>query len=88
MLLQEVLLTYCSTTEPLPVTAGCIADIAKHAFDIGQVNKNLFICITLLNSLNDPSFESLQNSVSTLISKSSQSALCDPTDIQVLMENA
>lgn len=87
-LLQEALSTYCSTNEPLPVTAGRITDTVKRAFDIGTIDRDLFTCIALLNSLNDPSFESLQNSVSTLISRSTQSSPCDPTDIRILMENA
>lgn len=87
-LLQEALSTYCSTSEPLPITAGRITDTVRRAFDIGTVDKDLFTCIALLNSLNDPSFESLQNSVSTILSKSSQSAPCSPTDIRILMENA
>ncbi|KAG5717402.1 hypothetical protein E4T56_gene7678 [Termitomyces sp. T112] len=87
-LLQEALSTYCSTAEPLPVTAGCIVNTVKRAFDIGTVDRNLFACIALLNSLNYPSFESLQNPVSTLISKCTQSTPCDPTDIRILMENA
>ena len=87
-LLQEALSTYCSTAEPLPITAGRIADTVKRAFDIGDVTKDLFTCIALLNSLNDPSFESLQNLVSTLLSKSTQSAPCNPTNIRLLMENA
>lgn len=87
-LLQEALSTYCSLSEPLPTTAGHVADIIKRAFDIGEVNQDLFTCIALLNSLNDPSFEALQNSVSTLISNSLRDTPCDPNAIRLLMENA
>lgn len=87
-LLQDALSTYCSMTEPLPTTAGRIVDTVKRAFDIGTVDVNLFTCIALLNSLNDPAFESLQNSVSTLLSSSTQSKPCSPADIRILMENA
>ncbi|KNZ78861.1 hypothetical protein J132_09544 [Termitomyces sp. J132] len=85
-LLQEALSTYCSQSEPLPATAIQVADIVKRAFDIGTIDVDLFTCITLLNSLNNPSFEALQNSVSTL-SKSTAMSPCMPTDIWLLMEN-
>ncbi|KAG5732659.1 hypothetical protein E4T56_gene16773 [Termitomyces sp. T112] len=87
-LLQKALLTYCSQSESLPVTASWITNIVKLAFDIGKISTDLFTCIALLNSLNDPSFEALQNSVSTLLSKSMKDLPCSPMDIWLLMENA
>ncbi|KAG5735409.1 hypothetical protein E4T56_gene11117 [Termitomyces sp. T112] len=86
-LLQEALLMYCSQSESLPVMASQITDIVKRAFDISEINTDLFTCIALLNSLNDPSVEALQNSVSTLLSKSTKDLLCSSTDIWLLMEN-
>lgn len=87
-LLQEALSTYCSHFEPLPVTVGRITDIVKRTFDVGDVTRELFTCIALLNSLNDPSFDGLQNSVSTLLSAGTKEKPCDPVDIRLLMENA
>lgn len=68
--------------------AGRIVNIVKCAFNIGVIDVNLLTCIALLNSLNDPSFKSLQNSVSTILSKSTKEKLCILTDICLLMENA
>ncbi|KAG5726350.1 hypothetical protein E4T56_gene19658 [Termitomyces sp. T112] len=87
-LLQEALSTYCSTSEPLPTTAGCIVDTVKRAFYIGTIDAELFMCIALLNSLNDPSLEALQSSISTILSNSMKEKPCTPTDICLLMENA
>ncbi|KAG5715322.1 hypothetical protein E4T56_gene14577 [Termitomyces sp. T112] len=87
-LLQEALSTYCSQFESLLVMASRITNIVKRAFNIGKINADLFTCIALLNSLNNPSFEALQNSVSTLLSKSTKDLPCKPTDIRLLMENA
>ncbi|KAG6899302.1 hypothetical protein C0995_006392 [Termitomyces sp. Mi166 len=87
-LLQEALSTYCSQSESLPVMASQITDIVKRAFDIGKITMDLFMCIVLLNSLNDPSFNALQNSISTFLSKSTKKFSCKLTDIQLLMENA
>ncbi|KAF5386655.1 hypothetical protein D9615_001950 [Tricholomella constricta] len=86
-LLREALATYCSLSEPLPTTAKKISDIVRRAYDVGEINCDLFTCIALLNSLNDHAFESLQASVSQCLANSTKAAPFTSADIRRLMEN-
>ncbi|KAG6899752.1 hypothetical protein C0995_005030 [Termitomyces sp. Mi166 len=80
-LLQEALSTYCSQSKSLPVMVSQITNIVKRTFNIDEINADLFTCIALLSSLNDLAFKALQNSVSTLLSKSTKKLLCKLMDI-------
>ena len=63
-LIQEVLKIQCSPTEPLPATARQICDIVNRIFSIQALDKDLFKCVILLNSLNSPQYEPIQAQVS------------------------
>jgi hypothetical protein len=52
-LLQETLSLQCSKTVPLTTTATQIHSAILHAFEMGNLTADLFVCIALLNSLTD-----------------------------------
>ncbi|KAG5351674.1 hypothetical protein C0989_005369, partial [Termitomyces sp. Mn162] len=59
-LICQALLTYAPLAEPIDTTAHKICNLIDHAFLIGAIDKDLLKCITLLNSINNKSFQSLQ----------------------------
>jgi len=50
-LLQEALTTQCDKSTPLPVTVEKICSAIDHAYDMGEISKDLMMCIMLLSSL-------------------------------------
>lgn len=73
-LIQEALLIYASIAEPVDATVCKISDLIDWAFAIGTTNKDLLKCITLLNCINNKSFESLQTQVSQGLANSTADA--------------
>lgn len=59
-LIQEVLQIQCSPSEPLTTTAKRICDIVSRIFAIKALDEDLFKCVVLLNSLNDPQYSAVQ----------------------------
>ncbi|GLB45783.1 hypothetical protein LshimejAT787_2900110 [Lyophyllum shimeji] len=85
-LIREAFSTYCSATEPLPTTAMKICDIIDRAFAMGNINKDLFKCIALLNALNDDSFRAIQSNVSRALSESTATDPYTSSKIRRLLE--
>ncbi|HEV7738298.1 MAG TPA: hypothetical protein VGO47_13115, partial [Chlamydiales bacterium] len=52
-LLQEALTIICNHETPLPTTAEQICTKIDHAYEMGDITKDLFKCIALLGSLRD-----------------------------------
>ncbi|KAG6871459.1 hypothetical protein C0992_010906, partial [Termitomyces sp. T32_za158] len=63
-LIQEVLRIQCSPDESLTVTAKRICDIISRIFAIKALDEDLFKCVVLLNSLNNPLYAAVQTQVS------------------------
>ncbi|KAF5378789.1 hypothetical protein D9615_006919 [Tricholomella constricta] len=62
--IREALSTYCSTDTPTVDTATNICKLVDAAFDMGTIDRDLFKCIAILNSLNDKAFDNIQSSLS------------------------
>ncbi|KAG6901743.1 hypothetical protein C0995_008308 [Termitomyces sp. Mi166 len=63
-LIQEVLRIQCSPSESLTITGKWISDIIEHIFVICTLDKDLFKCVTLLNSLNSLQYKLIQAQIS------------------------
>ena len=50
-LLQEALTTQCTKSTLLPITADRICTVIDHAYNMGDISKDLLKCIALLGSL-------------------------------------
>ncbi|KAF5379176.1 hypothetical protein D9615_006023 [Tricholomella constricta] len=70
--IRKALSTYCSTSTPITDTAKEICELVDAAFDMGEINRDLFKCIAILNSLNDQAFESTQSTISRALSESTK----------------
>ncbi|KAG6815379.1 hypothetical protein H0H87_002425, partial [Tephrocybe sp. NHM501043] len=63
-LICEAFSTYAPVSKPIENMARKICKLINHAFAIGTIDKDLLKCITLLNSINDKTFKSMQTQVS------------------------
>jgi len=83
--LQEAMAAKCSRGTPLPVTAEKSCSEVDHAYDMGDISRDLMKCILLLNSLSD--FPHTRAMVSWDISSSSEANPITSTDIQQYMDD-
>ncbi|KAF8223976.1 hypothetical protein L208DRAFT_1314139 [Tricholoma matsutake] len=81
-LIHEALSTYCSLSEPLVSTATKICNTVNRMFAMGDITRDLFKCIALLNSLNDKAFKSIQSNISRALSDSTKTTPYTSNHIQ------
>lgn len=74
VLIQEVLKIQCFLSEPLTVTANHICDTVNRIFAIKALDKDLFKCIILLNSLNGAQYKPVQTQILRRLADSTTSA--------------
>lgn len=85
-LLRESLSTYNPITSPLEVTARKICELVDRAFDIGDINRDLFKSIALLNSINDKAYKALQTQISRGLADSTKDNPYRSSNIRKLFE--
>ena len=85
-LIQEVLKIQCSPSQPLTETAARICDIVNRIFAIQALDKDLFKCVVLLNSLNAPQYEPIQAQISRGLADATSNAPYTSDNIRKLLE--
>ncbi|KAG6885463.1 hypothetical protein C0995_009265 [Termitomyces sp. Mi166 len=80
-LLQEALTTKCSLSEPLTKTVDAIFEKIKHAFDAGDVTKDLLKSIAILSTLSDKSFSHLRSIISHDLGHTGSTVKYGPAEI-------
>lgn len=85
-LIQEVLRIQCLLSEPLTMTGKWISDIVERIFTIQTLDKDLFKCVVLLNSLNSPQYSSIQAQISHGLADSTRDAPYKLDNIQKLLK--
>jgi hypothetical protein len=85
-LLQEALMTRCTHTTPLPVTAEKICSSIDRAYEMGNISKDLLKCIALLGSLGND-FGNVRSIITRDISSSTDTAPFTSTQLRVYLDN-
>lgn len=85
-LMQEVLKMQCSPNEPLTTTATRICDTVNRIFAIQALDKDLFKCVMLLNSLNSSQYEPIQAQVSRGLADATKTNPYTSDNIRKLLE--
>lgn len=85
-LIREALSTYAPISEPIEHTAQKICDLIDRTFAIGTIDRDLLKCITLLNSINDKSFESVQMQISHGLADSTKDRPYTSSDARKLFQ--
>lgn len=86
VLIQEVLRIQCSPNEPLTETAQQICNIVNQIFVIQALDKDLFKCVVLLNSLSSPQYGPVQAQVSRGLADAMKANPYTSDQIQKLLE--
>lgn len=85
-LIQEVLKIQCSLSQPLTETAARICDIVNCIFAIQALDKDLFKCVILLNSLNAPQYKPVQAQISRRLADATSNAPYTSDNIHKLLK--
>ncbi|KAG6894921.1 hypothetical protein C0993_010469 [Termitomyces sp. T159_Od127] len=85
-LLQEALTTKCSSFEPLTKTVDTIFEKIDHAFDAGEVTKDLLKSIAVLSALSDKSFSHLYSIILRDLGQAGSMTRYGPAEIWQFLE--
>lgn len=85
-LLQKALTAKCSLLEPLTKTVDVIYNKIDHAFDAGEVMKDLLKSIAVLSALSNKSFNHICSIISHDIGQTSNMKTYGPAEIGRVLE--
>ncbi|KAG5725296.1 Copia protein [Termitomyces sp. T112] len=85
-LLQEALTTKCSPSESLTKTADTIIQKIEHAFEAGEVTKELLQSIAILSALSDKSYAHICSIISWDLTATGNIKVYGPTKIRCFLE--
>ncbi|KAG6886627.1 hypothetical protein C0992_003084 [Termitomyces sp. T32_za158] len=85
-LLQEALTAKCSLSEPLTRTVNMIFDKIDHAFDTGEVTKDLLKSIAVLSALSDKSFAHIRSIILRDLGQAADTAKYGLVEIRLFLE--